>query len=67
MKYVKVVAVVWLIGVLLVWVRGHARFSLFDTLPFVGPRRFYMPPVFELAALVMIAYAAWMLFRPKDG
>lgn len=64
MKAVGLILTVWVAGLLLLWVRGDERFSVFDVLPCVD-RSLHLPPMYEAAALFVVAYTVWALTRRR--
>ena len=65
MKWFKVAVCIWMIGALLIWVRGPESFPLLDTLPFVDRSR-HLGRDYDWAAVALILLGVWGLMRLKE-
>ncbi len=64
MKWVKVIIAVWVLGHLLMWIRGYAQFSILEVFPFMD-RRHPIPPEYDLLAIAMLV-AIWAAAKTKE-
>ena len=65
MRWVKAIIAIWVVGRLLMWIRGYAEFSIIELLPFMD-RRHPLPPEYDLLAVGMLVAIAACARRKED-